>query len=482
VKGPVVILRHLYHNDLAQASYLVGCAATGEALIVDPNRDIQQYIDLAEREGLKITKVTETHIHADYVSGARELAARTGAELFLSREGTEDWQYGFARESGATLIGEGDVITLGNIRIDVMHTPGHTPEHISFLVTDQAGADKPMGVFTGDFVFVGDVGRPDLLEKAAGYANTMEDGGRQLYHSLERIKSMEDYIQIWPGHGAGSPCGKALGAVPQSTIGYERLFNPAFQFDREDDFVDFVLADQPEPPVYFAQMKHVNKVGPAITSELNDPIMKAMDDLETALLAEQPIADLRPAETYAEGHIPGTINIALGKGFVTWAGWLLPYDRPFHVIVDSHQIDWVTKELRMIGLDDLASYFDPAVVDQWQAAGKELGNIPQVTVDQLDAIGDHQIVDVRGATEYVDGHIPGSTNIPVGYVGDNMDKIADDKPAVFQCQSGRRSSIAASVAAAKGRENVYNLVGGFGEYEKSGKPVEKERQKATAAS
>jgi hydroxyacylglutathione hydrolase len=475
-----VILRHLYHSDLAQASYLVGCAATGEALIVDPNRDIQQYLDLAAREDLTITKITESHIHADYVSGAKELAERTGAELYLSKEGTDDWQYGFASDSGAVLIGEGDVIKLGKIRIDVIHTPGHTPEHISFVVTDTAVADRPMGIFTGDFIFVGDVGRPDLLEKAAGYANTMEDGGRQLFNSLQRIKAYDDYVQIWPGHGAGSPCGKALGAVPQSTVGYERLFNWAFQIESEDEFVQAVLEDQPEPPVYFAQMKHVNKVGPAITSELGNPVLKGLDAIDAAMTASQPIADLRPPGAFAEGYIPGTINIPFGKGFVTWAGWLLPFDRPFHVIADTEQIDAITHELRMIGLDTLEGYWEPGIIDEWKTAGNEVGTITQVTVDKLNAIGEFQIVDVRGASEHADGHIPGSRNIPVGYVGEEISNVPDDKPVVFQCQTGRRSSIAASVAAANGRNDIYNLVGGFGAWEEAGGEIESSRPAASA--
>lgn len=468
-----MLLRDFYHNDLAQASYLVGCAATGEAIIVDPNRDIQQYIDLAEREDLRITKITETHIHADYVSGARELAARTGATLYLSKAGTEDWQYGFADEAGAVLIDEGDTIMVGNIRIDVLHTPGHTPEHLSFLVTDTAGADKPMGIFTGDFVFVGDVGRPDLLEKAAGFANTMEDGARQLFHSLQRVKSLDDYVQIWPGHGAGSPCGKALGAVPQSTVGYERLFNWAFTIEDENEFVDAVLADQPEPPVYFAQMKHVNKVGPELIRELSDPVRKGLHDIEPALRARQPIADLRSREQFAAGFIPGTINIPYAKGFVMWAGWLLPYDRPFHIIASEAQIEEITHELRMIGLDSLESYWTPEIIEEWTSAGNQLGTVRQISIDDLEKFDDYHVVDVRGASEYAAGHIPGSQNIPVGYVSEHMSEIPSDRPVVFHCQTGSRSSIAASVAASLGRNDIYNLVGGFSAWEDAGCPIRK---------
>ncbi|MBI4512851.1 MAG: MBL fold metallo-hydrolase, partial [Gemmatimonadetes bacterium] len=241
-----MIFQRFYNEGLAQASYLIGCEATGEALVIDPHRDAEQYVRAAEIQGLRIGHVTETHIHADYVSGTRELASRTGARIVLSDEGGADWKYGFTH--GAVLLRDGDSFVVGRIRIDVLHTPGHTPEHLTFLVTDTAGADRPMGAFTGDFIFVSDVGRPDLLERAAGYAGTMEAGARHLYRSIQQFKGLPDYLQIWPGHGAGSACGKALGAVPQSTLGYERLFNWALRVEDEDAFVGAVLADQPEAP------------------------------------------------------------------------------------------------------------------------------------------------------------------------------------------------------------------------------------------
>jgi hydroxyacylglutathione hydrolase len=469
-----MILRHLYHRDLAQASYLLGCAATGEAMIVDPNRDIEQYIDLAEREGLQITAITETHIHADYVSGARELALKTGAKLFLSDEGTEDWKYPYASDVDATLVHDGDQIILGNIRIDVMHTPGHTPEHISFLVTDGAAADKPMGIFTGDFVFVGDVGRPDLLEKAAGVAGTMEDGARQLFRSLQRFKELPDFVQIWPGHGAGSACGKALGAVPQSTVGYERLFNWAFQIDNEDAFVEAVLADQPEPPFYFAEMKRVNKVGPALVSDLEDPSKLPTSEVQAKIDADYVVVDVRSQEAYAKGHIPGTINIPFAQGFVTWAGWLVPYDKPFFLIADKDVVGEIASELRMIGLDNLEGFWPVTVNDELAASGVELGQVGQITVDELANATEVQVIDVRGLTEYEDGHIPGSENIPVGYLRDKIDALPDGTTIVLNCQTGRRSAIAASVALAEGKTDVRNLIGGFEAWKQADKPIEAE--------
>jgi hydroxyacylglutathione hydrolase len=278
-----MIVKRFYDEKLAQASYLIGCAATGEALVVDANRDLDQYLEMAEAEGVRITHVSETHIHADYVSGSRELAQRTGAQLYLSDEGDENWKYAFAEEAGAILVKDGDHFQVGNIRIAVMHTPGHTPEHISFLVTDGAAADRPIGALTGDFVFVGDVGRPDLLEKAAGVTGTMEAGARVLFHSLERFKEQPDYLQIWPGHGAGSACGKGLSSIPTSTVGYERLFNWAFQIDDEEEFVAAVLEGQPEPPKYFAEMKRINKVGPAILSGFRRPERLTTDRLAEVL-------------------------------------------------------------------------------------------------------------------------------------------------------------------------------------------------------
>ncbi len=208
-----MILRRLYQAQLAQASYLVGCSVTGAALIIDPNRDVKQYIDLAAQESLRITAVAETHIHADFVSGARELAQRTGAKLYLSDAGPAAWKYAFAAEAGAAQLHDGDSFHVGSVRVDVMHTPGHTPEHLSLLVTDTSSANEPMGIFTGDFVFVGDVGRPDLLEKAAGVAGSTAQAAQDLFHSIQRVRDLPDYLQIWPGHGAGSACGRALGVT-----------------------------------------------------------------------------------------------------------------------------------------------------------------------------------------------------------------------------------------------------------------------------
>jgi hydroxyacylglutathione hydrolase len=475
-----MLLKRFYDEPLAQASYLIGCAATGEALVVDPSRDVEQYVRAAEEEGLRVTHVAETHIHADFVSGARELAARTGASLYLSGEGGPDWAYAFADDAGATLVGEGDSFAVGNVRVDVLHTPGHTPEHLSFLVTDTAGADRPMGIVTGDFVFVGDVGRPDLLERAAGWQGTMEAGARALFRSLQRFKRLPDYLQIWPGHGAGSACGKALGAVPQSTVGYERMFNWAFGVDDEDEFVRAVLAGQPEPPKYFAEMKRINRDGPTALGWQGRP--PRLDAARLGELAGGPavVVDTRPAAAFAVGHVPGTINIPLARSFATWAGSLVPYDRDVYLVTGEQgeaDVDEALRELRTIGLDRVAGYFDQDAVQAWAAAGGRPTTVPQTTPAQLAAdlaAGNVAVVDVRGRAEWEAGHLPGVPNVPLAQLTDRLAELPRDRPLVVHCQRGTRSAIAASVLQARGFTNVVNLTGGFAEWQAGGHPVEEE--------
>ncbi len=472
-----MLLKRFFDDKLAQASYLVGCAATGEALVIDPHRDTAQYLRAAEEEGMRITHVTETHIHADFVSGSRELAQRAGARLFLSDEGTASWKYAFAADAGAVLLKDGHSFMVGNIKIQTLHTPGHTPEHLSFMITDTRATDKPMGVFTGDFVFAGDVGRPDLLEKAANMVGTMDESARSLYHSLQKFKLLPDYLQLWPGHGAGSACGKSLGAIPSTTLGYERIANWGLADVTEDQFVEQVLSGQPEPPTYFAEMKRINKEGPRILHGGHRPERLPETRIAALLGSGASVVDTRPAAEFAAGHIAGTINIPLNKSFTTWAGWLLPYDRPFHLIVDdasTHDIDEAVRDLAMIGLDQVAGYFGAAVIDAWRAEHRELETVPQITSRELaDALatGRVSVIDVRGAAEWAAGHLPDAANFPLGTLADRIGELPGDTPFVVHCQGGARSSIAASVLQARGMKNVVNLVGGFGDWQAAGNPV-----------
>jgi hydroxyacylglutathione hydrolase len=469
-----MIVKYFYDDGLAQASYLVGCAATGQALVVDPNRDVQQYVDAAETERLRITHVTETHIHADFVSGLRELAALTGARAYLSDEGGPDWQYAFAGTMAAVLLEDGDSFTVGNVRVEAIHTPGHTPEHMCFVITDTAGADQPMGVFTGDFIFVGDVGRPDLLEKAAGVMGTMEAGARQLFASLQRFRGMPEWLQLWPGHGAGSACGKSLGAVPSTTVGYEKLFNWAFGITDEAEFVRAVLAGQPEPPKYFAEMKRINREGPRVLGRLERPPHLPDHALPRLMQEGAFVVDTRPWSEYRRGFVPGTINIPLNRSFTTWAGWLIPYDVDFHLIVadgDGSRIDRVTRDLAMIGLDRVAGYTGESAV----TAHGSLHSLDEVTpagLKQMMAEQDVALLDVRGRSEWEAGHIPGVPNIPLGYLTDRIDELPAGRPLVVHCQTDSRSAIAASLLASRGVGPVLNMTGGYAAWAAAGNEVE----------
>jgi hydroxyacylglutathione hydrolase len=361
------------------------------------------------------------------------------------------------------------------VRVDVVHTPGHTPEHLSFLITDGAVADEPIAAATGDFIFVGDVGRPDLLEKAANLKGTMEAGARTLYRSLQAFARRPDWLQIWPGHGAGSSCGKGISAIPHSTLGYERRFNWAFQAANEDAFVQSVLAGQPEPPKYFAVMKQLTTEGPRVLGGFARPPRLDLAALEARLASGGLVVDARPAADYAVSHIPGTINIPLNGSFTTWAGWLIPYTADVLVIADGGAVDAIVRDLAMIGLDRIGGVFDPTVVDDWAAAGKRVGTVPQITVSDLRESLAHQgvtLLDVRNENEWQGGHIEGARHIPLGYLTDRLADVPRTRPIVVQCAAGARSSIGASLLRAHGVEPpVINLVGGIGEWRKAGLPT-----------
>jgi hydroxyacylglutathione hydrolase len=469
-----VFVKRFFEPALAQTSYLIGCADAREAIVIDPNRDVDQYLREAEAQGARITHVTETHIHADYVSGSRELAARAGAMVYLSDEGGADWKYKFAGDTNVIRINHGDQLTIGRVLVEVVHTPGHTPEHVSFLITDRAVANEPMAAATGDFIFVGDVGRPDLLERAAKIQGTMETSARTLFHSLRDFRARPDWLQIWPGHGAGSACGKGISSIPQSTLGYEKRFNWAFQIDSEDAFVESVLAGQPEPPKYFAEMKRINKDGPRLLGAFNRPPRLDPGLLPKLLQEGALVIDTRRAAEFAVGHVPGTINVPLNSAFTGWAGWLVPYTADFYVLVDerrSDALDAVVRDLAMIGLDRIGGYFDTVAVDALVVAGRPLGTIAQLGPADLAASLEHNgvaLIDVRNAAEWRTGHIAGARHIPLGYLSDRLDTLPRERTLVVQCQGGSRSAIGASLLRAHGFDRVVNFTGGISEWVRAG--------------
>ncbi|MFN3150161.1 MBL fold metallo-hydrolase [Bremerella sp.] len=455
-----MLLKYFYDKSLAHASYMVGCQRGGVAVIVDPGRDIQKYLDAAAKEGVKITAIAETHIHADYVSGARELADRIGAKLYVSDEGPAEWKYEYASQYDHQLLHEGDHFMIGNIHFDVLHTPGHTPESISFLLTDQGGgAQEPMGIFTGDFVFVNAVGRPDLLEQAAKIMNTAKAGAADLFHSLEKFKQLPEYLQVWPAHGAGSACGKGLGAVPSSTVGYEKRFNPGLQFTDEDAFVDYILADQPEVPPYFAVMKRVNKEGPKVIGE-NASIEKLSAGKLSETLQQGTVVDLVASKTFAQGHAAGTINIPTGM-LSTWGGWLIDYDRPVYLIGTAEQMSDALHVLLSIGAEDIGGYFERSELAD---AGVLTESYPSVNAEQLSELLANEsvtLVDVRSDQEWIAGHIPHAQHNFLGKLPETASQIPQDQKVVVNCRSGARSSVGVSVLQAAGIKDVINLEGGF---------------------
>ncbi|QDT00262.1 MBL fold metallo-hydrolase [Adhaeretor mobilis] len=464
-----MLLKYFYDESLAHASYMVGCQRAKLAVVVDPGRDIDQYLQMADREGLKLIAVAETHIHADYVSGARELADRIGAKLYVSDEGPVEWKYQFANQYDHQLLKDGDSFMIGNIKLDVLHTPGHTPESISFLLTDQGGsADKPMGIFTGDFVFVGSIGRPDLLEEAAGLENTAEPGARDLFRSVAKFKQLPDFLQVWPAHGAGSACGKGLGAIPSSTVGYEKLFNPALQFTEEDKFVVYILSDQPEAPKYFAVMKRVNKEGPAIIGDKGLPESRPISELNSALDSAT-VIDLSPSSQFADGHVPGSINIPTSM-LAGWAGWVVDYSKPVYLIANPEQLAEATRVLRKIGLDDIRGNFNASQVREAGLASESFQRSTPNELAQRIRTGDVTLIDVRSDTEWSAGHIPCAEHHFLGRLPDEVDSLRDGKTFVTQCQSSARSAIAASLLQAAGVA-VIDMSGGIAEWKEAGLPV-----------
>jgi hydroxyacylglutathione hydrolase len=472
-----MFFKRFYDDNLAQASYMIACEKTREAIIVDPNLDVAQYTRAAGAQRVQITHVTETHVHADFVSGAHALAEATGAKLHLSAEGDPKWGYTVASMKGANPLRDGSEILVGSVRLLAAHTPGHTPEHLSFFVSDLERGEDPVGALTGDFVFVGDVGRPDLLERAAGAKGSMATSATELFRSVRKFSAQPDHLQIWPGHGAGSACGKSLGSMPQSTLGYEKLFNWAFAETNEKDFVARVLEDQPVPPRYFAVMKRVNRDG-SLPAPHAQPKQLGLEHLEGVLRDKAVVIDTRPADKFAAGHVPGTLNIPLGKSFLNWTGALVPEDRDFYLVIEGESAEaaLVTADLAKIGLNRVAGFFRSDVVRAWKSRHGKPETVPQLDAGQLHDImagKKVQIVDVRAPDEWSHGHLPGAIHIPLAALPDRVGELDPSLPIVLHCKGGGRSSIATSFLQANGIAGVSNLAGGYESWVAEGFEVER---------
>ena len=464
-----MFFRQIYEKGLAHASYMVGCQKSGTVAVIDAKRDVDTYIEIARQENLRITHVLETHIHADFLCGSRELAELTGAEMFLSDEGGAEWSYAFEHNG----LRDGHSFMVGNIRFDVWHTPGHTPEHVCFLVTDTPASSVPVMFFSGDFVFVGDVGRPDLLERAAGYTGTMVDGARQMFASLQRFRTLPDHIQIHPAHGAGSACGKSLGDVPHTTVGYEKLVNWALLIHNEELFAKTLLDGQPEPPRYFAMMKMLNKELRPLVSAVPKPVLLDPARFRALLDHGAQVVDTRDKSLSTNAAIPNSLWIANSNALSTWAGWMLDYNQEIIILGAKSQFDEICRRLMRIGLDRIVGYVDST--DVWTDAHKPLTHVPWMSVAQLRELRSAEniyVLDVRKATEFADGHVPGAHHIHAGYLRDHLAELPQDRHIAVMCAAGSRSTIACSVLLQHGFTNIYNITGGFDAWNAAGYEVE----------
>ena len=464
-----MLIERIYDEDLAQASYFLGCQAKGEALVVDPRRDIDVYRKLAAANGMKIVAVSETHIHADFLSGTRELAAATGATAYVSGEGGADWQYGFEAER----LNDNDEITLGNITVKAVHTPGHTPEHLSFLITDGAFADAPGYLLSGDFVFSGDLGRPDLLDEAAGGIDTRFAGARQLFASLrEKFLTLPDHVQVHPGHGAGSACGKALGAIPSSTVGYERLYawwGPYLATNDEEGFVAELLDGQPDAHAYFGRMKRENREGPAIMGERTPLKELATADVAKDLSGDKvTFIDTRTHIEVHEGTVTGSLNVPAGKSLASYGAWVVNPETDKNPLVllapDQEQAQDMRDHLVRVGIDNVAGYVT-------SLEGLPMSTPKLIQPADLPDFDAAMVLDVRNRTEHAAGHIRGSHQLSGGRVMWHLDELPTEGTIVTYCQSGVRNSVAASALRRAGYD-VVELDGSYAGWTAWRKPRE----------
>lgn len=457
---------HFYQRfipGLAISSHLIGDEKTKQAVVIDVPRDVTPYIDHAKEAGLRITHIIETHVHADFVSGSCELKARLGdqAEICCSGYGGEDWHQSFADRH----LQEGDQIVLGDLEFGFLHTPGHTPEHLTITLKDTSrSTEVPWLAFTGDFLFVGDVGRPDLLGE-----KEKKELAHQLYESVfQKLPNLPRTVEIYPSHGAGSLCGKAIGSRRSSTVGFEQQFNPSLQAKSEDAWTAALLEDMPLAPDYFTRMKKVNRDGPTILGTA----MPGEKRLSTETVAEHLdkgtlILDVRSKEAFAAAHIPKAVNIPFDDNLSSWAGWVLPYDEPLLIVTDApDKISEVSSYLTRVGFDDIVGHLDGGF-GEWETEGRPLDYIKTLSVHDLarerkaTGGGELCILDVRTESEWNEGYIEGALHIHAGEVSERLDELPKDCPVAVVCGSGYRASIGASLLKRAGREDVTNIIGGM---------------------
>lgn len=460
--------KQFYLGCLAHASYLIGSG--NEAVVVDPQRDVDQYIEEAKANGLNIKYVIETHLHADFVSGHRELASRTGAEIVFGEKANADFPH--------RPVKDGDELEIGKVKLRIIETPGHTPEGISVLVNDTEASEQPQKILTGDTLFVGDVGRPDLAG-AKGYTPEMMAG--MMYDTLnQKLLKLPDETEVYPAHGAGSMCGRNMSRETSSTIGEQRKFNYALQPMSRDEFIQLMTKDMPAAPDYFAKDAEINRSGAPALKELPQPAALNPREVSDLITKGHIVLDVRPAEEFGEGHIPNSLNIGLGGQFAIWSGSLIPITAPIILIANSDEkVDEAVMRLARVGIESVKGYLSGGL-EAWRKAGMKVETVPQLTVEELNSMIDKQpqlqIVDVRRPPEYQSGHVPRALHAPLASLQQSAEELPLDprKPTAVICAGGYRSSAATSILQQHGYTDLMNITGGTSAWIKAGYPVEPE--------
>ncbi len=458
--------KQFYLGCLAHASYLIG--SEGEAAVVDPQRDVDQYIDEANARSFKIKYVIETHLHADFVSGHRELAARTGAEIVFGAKAGAEFSHRAARD--------GEEITVGRVILRILETPGHTPESISVVVIDTEVSSQPQRVLTGDTLFVGDVGRPDL---AGGKGYTPQQMAGMMYDSLHgKLLQLADDVEVYPAHGAGSMCGRNMSKETSSTIGQQREFNYALKPMSREEFVRMMTTDLPDAPAYFSRDAEINRIGAASLQALIRPVALSPMDIDKLSGEEHVILDVRSAAQFGSGHIPGSLSIGLSGQFAMWAGSLISLNAPFILVADSpEQVQEAITRLARVGIEKVKGFLNGGIL-AWHRAGLPLRSVPQITVDELNDLSHTepslQILDVRRPAEYQTGHVPRALSMPLANLSAGIAdlQLNQSGPTAVICAGGYRSSAATSILEKQGFANLFNVTGGTSAWINAGYPVE----------
>jgi len=449
-----------YLGCLAHASYML--ASEGEAIIIDPQRDVEIYLTAAAEHDLKIRHIFETHLHADFVSGHKELAERTGATIYIGPHGGAR----FTR----TEVGDGFQLRVGKIRVDVLKTPGHTPESICLVVTDEEKSDKPWAVFTGDTLFIGDVGRPDLSQ-----SHSPAELAGLLYDSLHnKLMRLPGDVLVFPAHGAGSLCGRNMRAERSSTIATECMTNYALQIGSREEFIRELTSKVPVRPDYFLQDAEINRDGAAPLSELKELKPLAPQALKSLLDDGILALDVRPPSDFAKGHAPGSINIALSGQFASWGGSVLGLSsRPVLIADNDEQLSEARLRLARVGIEDAHGFLEGGIAG-WQQAGMPVATLQEASVDQVNAwlrSGEAQLLDVRREGEWKANHIEGAAWSPLDTLNSNLPALAKDRRIAVHCKSGYRSAIACSVLQRAGFQNVVNVLGGIDAWQAANLPT-----------